>query len=379
MRSIPWSHSLNNWISLAGCALLVSGCSTIGDAMFGRESEPAAAETSSPAAPGPQTEIEKALSNLPSSKYEWAVQSFEAGQYETALEKFSALELDGANVASFELIPFYIGMSHFQLSHLDGAISYLKKFLAGNGKRSEADDARIALLLAYEKKGAWSEITAVAGEMQESFTNAEDRILLRLVWAEALVRQGEYPGARQILRDAETGMGNIPFTGLDADLTASAGEDLQGRFAWLKTKSELAECSDRYPMNPDAPAKKGAKKKEKGPNLAHRLEGKSECLEKALARSLENYAFFTPAWSGQIADTLRQGLESFVAEATQPAPGRIAIVKPILQRAFYRIAAQLQNRLGTAEMPQTTRKPLEDLGKSVESLLQRVSLLSYQG
>jgi outer membrane protein assembly factor BamD (BamD/ComL family) len=93
----------------------------VGDTLFGRAKAPEESKN--------ESELEQALTSLPASKYEWAVQAFETGQYESALEKFLSLEREGAAQPGFELIPYYIGMCHYQMQQWDGAITNLKKFI----------------------------------------------------------------------------------------------------------------------------------------------------------------------------------------------------------------------------------------------------------
>src|SRR5690606_19366986 len=84
------------WLWLPSCASLSE--------VFFSPSEPKEAES---------VTREKKRSRVISSQFEWAVQNYEAGDYDKAIRQFRQLETLGPSLESFELIPFYLGMSHF--------------------------------------------------------------------------------------------------------------------------------------------------------------------------------------------------------------------------------------------------------------------------
>jgi tetratricopeptide (TPR) repeat protein len=174
------SPSPKFWLSLFALAMLVEACSATNTTNEGKHH----------------------VAPANSSKFEWGVQHYEAGNYEKAIKVFDGLRKEGAAVPNFDLLAYYLGMSHFRLGHFDVAARELEAFVHASGGRLEAQDARIVLLLAYEKLARWKDASSLAMESDKLTLFQNNRAVLKLVWARALREQGEQLGAKTALDEA---------------------------------------------------------------------------------------------------------------------------------------------------------------------------------
>ncbi|MGZ3705796.1 MAG: tetratricopeptide repeat protein, partial [Bdellovibrionota bacterium] len=261
--------------------------------------------------------------SLSASKFEWAVQHYEAGEYSRAITSFEALRKDGASVPNYDLISFYLGMSHFRLGHSETAAQELEAYIRTGATGQESQDARIALLLTYEKLSRWKDMASLAMESDKLTLFQNNRALLKLVWARALREQGELMGAKTALEEALPYLDKVGSEDGAQAYFADPDQDLWGRYHFTSLLVAETECASLLPKElavvPAAKAAKGKKQpapKKKPARIAKRLyapwlEARTDCLRKAITAASEDLFPQDSPWSEPAVASLMQGNGDF--------------------------------------------------------------------
>jgi len=322
-----------------------------------------------------------------SGQFEWAVQHYEAGEYKEAVKNFERLRKEGAEVPDYDLVSFYVGMSLYHLGRFDDAARELESFLRSNTTRQEGQDARLSLLLTYERLGRWKDIATLASETDKLTLFQNNRALLKLVWARALREQGEIKGAKAVLSDALPYLDKMGSSDRSANpFYADPDQDLWGRYHFTEVLVEEVECNKLGPKEIMGSTKiksaDGATKIKK--MRMHRLynpwlEGVTDCFRKAVTlASNEIFAFESP-WSAPAEQSLSQGIDvfankiqTFLKEESGVLNNHRALQKASSEH-LYRLLGTLDERLKFFKDRGVNSVHLESLRKQLDRLLVSLS------
>jgi hypothetical protein len=341
-------------IQLSACSLFSSPTGSAGSAEQGQASSPTRKRTRS-----------RALL----SQFEWAVQSYEAGDYLRAVRQFRELRKAGASLEDFELVPFYLGMSYFQLGKNTEAAASLERFIQSGSGRHEAQDARMALLLIYERQANWSKLLGLAAEADHQTLFQNNRALLKLLWARALIETGEYLGAKSQLKDATQ---YLDFAaGRDRSVLAESERDIWGRYHYTSLLVREHECD----MHPKAV---GSSKKPKY-LYGNWLEGNIDCVQQTLNDAVNELMLRESPWSGAAAAVLQREIDSLASKITaamtreQKSLNARSALEKVARRQLYRIMTELEKSIKIFKEREVSPQPLEQLRKRIDLLIVSLS------
>jgi hypothetical protein len=367
---MTYLHSFNSratWRKpLWALVFFLGGCSSIHDLLY---SEPAKEEIQSP-----QVE-ERRQERVVSSQFEWAVQNYEAGAYDKAISQFKRLQSQGSQVPSYELIPFYLGMSYFQKKQDSSAIPQLESFLKQGGSVGEQQQARISLLLAYERQSQWNKVAALAAESNKQNFFQENRTLLYLVWARALREKGELQGARSALKEGEQLLLNS--AGAEILPMSDPNNDLHGRLHFTSAYIQLSECMNAEPKE----IAKGKKSRQR--LYAPWLESVGQCLQNAQKDSVElvrrESTWMLPALQSVDASlvSFTNKVRGYLTQEQSRMEQKRALEKGTRQE-LYRLLAPLDDSIKNFKNQGIMHDPLMLLRKRIDALLVSLSLPSSE-
>jgi tetratricopeptide (TPR) repeat protein len=320
-----------------------------------------------------------------SSRFEWAVQHYEAGNYEKAIKSFEALRKEIPNVREYDLIPFYLGMSHYRLKHPDRAAPELEAFVRASTARQENQDARITLLLSYEKLGRWRDAASLAMETDKLTLFQYNRALLKLVWARALREQGELLGAKAALEEAQPFLDKVGDDDGGPAFFSDPDQDLWGRFHYTSILVQETECARLVPNeiggSPSRVAKDGKKiPKRPGKRLyAPWLEAVVDCHRKSVTKASDELFERESPWSEPALEAIAGGISdlgektlTYLKEETSRLERRRALQGDAREN-LYRLLATIEEKLKKFKNQELNSQPLESLRKQVDRLLVQVS------
>lgn len=317
-----------------------------------------------------------------STQFEWAVQYYEAGQYEQALTSLRILEAEGAKIPSFELIPFYQGMTYMRLDLQERAIPYLERFIKTNPEIAKAQEARLALLQCYEITKNWKALSATAAEVEKFPLYLENKALLKLLWAESLLEQNEIQGAKKNLADASVFLNTIPAPSVEnaSREDGRGNEDLFGRYAWLNTRIGVWDCQKLWP----SPLVKKQAAQKKMHLLEVWIDAKGHCLAKVTEQALSSYSSLSPHWAEEITELFSTSGDN-LASTTQwlvdqnyfktLQETKTAIV-PKLRSVLYEQSSIWESYLKNFQFQTLSRDRLEQTFKHFEHLIYQLSIPS---
>lgn len=325
-----------------------------------------------------------------SSRFEWAVQNFEAGNFKKAIESFRALRAEGSALSGYDLIPYYLGMSHFRLKQYEPAARELESFVRGGGNRQESQDARITLLLAYEKLARWKDASSLAAETDKLTLFQNSRALLKLVWARSLREQNELLGAKATLEDTLPYLDKVGFDDGSQPFYADPDQDLWGRYhytALLIAESECAQLGPHETLVPLPPLKDPEKTARKRKPIVRRLyppwiESVTDCQRKAVTRASEEIFFRDSPWSEPTRQVLADGIDAFGAKLRsflKQESGVLSRERALQKTArenLYRLLATIEEKMKYFKDHGLSPKTLESLRKQVDPLLVSISTSS---
>lgn len=345
-------------------ALFLCGCSAVHNVLYPESIEPE---------PKPVTKVEeKRLERIVSSQFEWAVQNYEAGAYEKAISQFKRLQSQGSNVPSFELIPYYLGMSYFRLGRDKEGVPQLEAFLKKSGPVGEQQDARVSLILAYERLQQWDKVVALAAESNKQNLFQENRALVYLVWARALREKGELQGAQAALKEGEQLMQS---SSSEPRINSDPNLDLQGRLQFTASHLQTEECQRTQP--------KEVKSGKKSVKRLYRawLESESECIRKSLGSATELVRLDSP-WTApalQSVDTalvrFTDKIRAFMTQEKSRLDQKRELERGARQE-LYRLLGAVDDSVKNLKNQSITTDPLELLRKRLDALLVSLSLPS---
>lgn len=307
-----------------------------------------------------------------SSQFEWAVQSYEAGHYQEAVERFERLKGSGAEVPEFDLILFYLGMSHFRLGELTRSVEELEGFLRSGSPRTQSQEARITLLLAFEKLERWKESAALSAETDKLTLFHHNRTLLKLLWARALIERGEVTGAKAVLEDSAAFLDKITEEE-DAPVHARPDRDLWGRYHFTQVLLEARECALTQPKEL---AQKGTAKKRL---YVPWMESVTDCLRAALTHASKELFAKESLWGEKAEPTLSAAVEDFgqrIQRYLKQEAGMIERHRSLHKSAresLYRLLGTLDQHLISLRSRGASTHALDKLRKQIDRLLVSVS------
>jgi hypothetical protein len=307
------------------------------------------------------------------SKYEWAVQHFEVGEYELALKGMKELDKDGAVVALFQNIPYYLGMSYSHLNDQANAIVQLKRLLKTNSDPLLEQDAEINLLFLFEKQKSWSELNSLAAELDKKNLYQNNRILVKLLWANSLLEQGELLGGKEILSNAESLLNNQPPESADQDLgKEDSNLDLWGRYHFTELKYSLRSCN----------ALEAQARKKNIPLYAGWLDATESCFSKSMHLLVDRLAKPESSWLLSASQLTFSGLEThsekirtLLGNSKLPLKVRHELETKIREN-FYGFLHLLEQSNLNFENQGLTREPLKQLQRQVDHLIYSLALPS---
>jgi len=304
-----------------------------------------------------------------SSQFEWAVQSYEAGSYSEAIERFEKLRKEGAEVPEYDLILFYLGMSHHKTGENLKAAGELEAFLKAGQQRQESQDARISLLLCYERLSRWKDSASLAAETDKLTLFQYNRALLKLLWARALAEQGEIQGAKVVLEDAVAYLDKVGGDDKAIPFYANPDEDLWGRYHFSSVLMAARTCPSTQP-------KVINKKKTL---YVPWLESVTDCLRTALTHASQELFVKDNAWSEKAGAELHSAVEAFglkiqanVKKEEASLAGRQALQKSAAEN-LYRLLGTMDEHLKIFKNRGVGSPSLESLRKQLDRLLMAIS------
>ncbi len=343
-----------------------TACSTIA-VMFGKGDPPPRSERLG----------EEIVVVNPTTSYEWAVQSHEAGLHADAKSKFEELEKDAAGSRNFFLIPYYLGKNYYFLGEYQDAIQHLEDYLRRIPSSENDQEARMTLLAAYVAERKWEKAAVLAAESNNKSLYTGNRILMQLLWSEALIHRNEIIGAEKVLYDAKKTLSQIPK---DSDIgqgTAGLNEKLNERALWLETAIASARCK-ALPLlrRPQKSLRKSA--------MASWYTRKIRCAYDMITAALPNYGDLGPRWNQEVTQTLLEALEEValapdllvqeerIPNLTMAREGAIAPYRKHFYRLLNLFRDLSDNVLGTLERKQAQQR----LTAKVEQILQKIAIES---
>lgn len=345
--------------------LALTGCSAVHNLIY-----PAAAPEDKP-----QTPVEeKRQERLVSGQFEWAVQNYEAGAYDKAIAQFRRLEAHGPRVPAFELIPYYLGMSYFRKGRDNDGVPQLEAFLKKGGPVAEQREARIALLLAYERLQQWDRVAALAAESQRLNLFQQNRTLLLLVWARALSEKGELQGARSALKEGEQMLASVPDE--DRKLISDPDADLWGRLHFTAALLQAEECRRTQPRD----VKKGKSTRRL---YITWLESEAECLRRALSETLDlvrNESTWMAKGLGAVDTALvryTEKIRGYLAQEQGYLEQKRTLERGARQE-LYRLLGALDETLKNFKDQGFITEPLAGIRKHLDTLIVSLSLPSSE-
>jgi tetratricopeptide (TPR) repeat protein len=313
------------------------------------------------------------LSRSLSYRFEWAVQNYEAGHYKEAIDRFQKLRQEGSAVGEFELIPFYLGMSHFRIGQLAEGEQELNAFLKASPQRNEAQDARITLLLLYEKQRDWNKTLGLAAETEKQALFQYNRAVLKLVWARALAEEGELKGARAVLKDAEQFLESSGSPDSTFTIFSDPNQDLWGRYHF--TEAMIAEKSCRL-MNPKELA---GKKKDTRRLYEPWLEASVDCLRHSLVEADRQLFQKESVWSPEVGaifldsvDLLGNRVKGYIAQEKEKLD-RQHLLEKNAREHLYRLLSTIDDLLKSVKKQRVETSSLESIRKRIDLLLLQIS------
>lgn len=315
----------------------------------------------------------RARSRALMSQFEWAVQSYEAGDYLRAVRQFRELGKSGASLEEYELVPYYQGMSYFQLGKNSEATGYLENFLQGAGTRREAQDARMALLLLYERQTNWSKLLGLAAEADRQTLFQNNRALLKLLWARALIETGEFLGAKSQLKDSTQ---YLDFaSGEDRSVLAESERDIWGRYHYTSLLVREHECREMQPKSV------GTAKKPRY-LYANWLEGNIDCVRQTLTEAIDELLLRESPWTAPAiavlqreVDDLSTKIKGAIGREKKSLNARAALEK-VAREQLYRILTELEKDIKIFKEREVSSDPLDQLRKRVDLLIVSLSSTS---
>jgi tetratricopeptide (TPR) repeat protein len=321
-----------------------------------------------------------------SNRFEWAVQHYEAGDYSDAIHSFESLTQEGSSLPEYDLLSFYIGMSQFKLAHYPEASKELEAFLRSNAERQEIQQARIALLLSYEKLERWEAAASLAAETDKLTLFQDNRAILKLVWARALREQGELLGAKAELEEAQPFLDKVEGENGSQPFYADPDQDLWGRYHFTALLLQVSDCSRLTPKEIAKPApasKKKSKKKIKpaSPKRIYQpwLEGVTDCYRKAVTQASDEIFNIDTPWSTQARSVLASALsdlgskiEMYLKDEAK-ALDRHRALEIAARENLYRLLNVIESKMKDFKNQNLSTESLETLRKIVDPLLAKIS------
>lgn len=311
----------------------------------------------------------------PTTSYEWAVQSYEAGRYSEARERFEDLERDITSVSGFFLLPFYLGRIYFHESEFERSVSKLEHFLKKIPESDFDQEARLTLLFAYVSLRRWDDAVLQAAETSKKSLYTGNRILLQLLWSEALMEQGELVGAEQILREAQATLTQIPAGSRVAQGPSGFSENLEERAVWLQAKLASSHCKFLPAMS-----------KPRSQSIKTRMDRwyskKVQCACDVIFTTLPNLGRLEPEWSSAISTTLLELLADVESAPDQlVTQGKIPSIEMAKEGArdtyrkhFYRLLEFFRNLSATTPGYEQRVQMQSRLTARVEQILQKIAI-----
>ncbi len=307
------------------------------------------------------------------SKYEWAVQHFEVGEYEAALKGMKELDHDGAIVALYQNIPYYLGMSYFHLDDRANAIAQLERLLKANPDPLLEQDAELNLLYLYEKDKSWNKVNGLAAELDKKNLYQNNRILVKLIWANSLLDQNELLGGKEILASAESILNNQPPESAEQDLgKEDSNHDLWGRYHFTELKSALRSCA----------ALQAKTQKKALPLYSGWLDATESCYLESMHLLIDKLGKSESSWLGSSAQLLYSALDThcgkirtLLSDNKLPLKLRHQLETKIRENFYGFLHLSEQSNLNF-ENQGLTREPLKQLQRQIDHLIYSLALPS---
>lgn len=350
-------------------ALFATGCGPVAK-LFGKEDSPPVPAVATGPEPVQETASDgtKVLVANAESNFQWALQAFEAGHYQDALERFDDIAEDGH---TSELIPYYQGRALYYLGRHKEAVERLTLFVTRNPKSLQAREARLTILVAQNTLRDWERSTVLAAEALQDEAYIGNKILIRLLWGEALIERGELTGARKVIHETKSMFASIPEGSLLGDVMAESKSSLAERELWLESHLHIRGCAaDRPPAQ--------AKVKQ----LTDWYRRRGACLKQAFDIALVSFTILGPRWNRAMSNTLTFGIENFLdspeaaiaAQALKHPNAAREVGLPEIRKYFYQILDRLEHADRSSSVPSTVPRPFRALITKIEQGLQSLSL-----
>jgi len=300
-----------------------------------------------------------AKKRISSNQFAWAVQNFEAGRYEKSLRLFLKLKAQGPQLEDFELISFYLGMSHFRLNELALAQKNLEFFIQQRLDLHQTQVAKLTLLSIFESEKKWNKILGLAAEMNTLSLFQDSRAYLKLSWARALRENKEHRSALLMLKEARD---YLDVTDVSQLRPSQPDQDLWGKYHSTELLLALDECGA---LEPKIVGKES--------RLETWVDASADCLRRSFSLFSENLVSNDSPWITFAEENYLSSLNSFFVryqglEKKQSLTRRRKL-DPLMKSSLYRLHSEMETQKARLKDRSLSLDPIERIRKRIDSLL----------
>lgn len=298
-----------------------------------------------------------------SDQFAWALQNFEAGRYEKALPLFQRLKAQGPQLENFELIPYYLGMSHYRLGAMDAALKELDFFVQQRLDLHQVQEAKLTLLSIFETQKQWSKILGLAAEMNSLSLFQDSRAYLKLSWARALRENKEHRSALQMLKEAKDYLDPSDISQLRS---SQPDQDLWGKYHSTELLLSLDECGALQPKRVGNEIR-----------IETWLDYSADCFRKSLRLLAENLVSTDSPWIPFAEENFQAELNRFFSrfqemEKNLPLTRRRKL-NPVMKSSLYRLYTEIESQSAKLKDRSLSLEPIERIRKRIDTLLSSLS------
>ncbi len=312
---------------------------------------------------------------LENDQLDSAIQAYEAGKYENALKILSTLNKKDATLRDFHLVPYYQGLIHYSLNEYQEASDFLEQFVKENPNSKLLPNTYITLLICYKALSLWKKMVTLATEAQNISMYYDNKVLIKLLWVEALIRTGQQLGGKEALGEAEELLDSATENRIQESKENFAS--LKGRFIWLRTYHILRKC-EAIPPPKNINLQQASKK------IYTWFEERGLCLNKALTIALPAFLQLNNYWSRTLSNSIQESLQSYFNAPDQLTKLKVITnplyayesARPVIRQQFYKMLDHFNQVGGSKKLPTGHQESLEYIQATVEYFLQRISVLS---
>jgi hypothetical protein len=253
------------------------------------------------------------------------------------------------------------------------AIVKLDDFLERNLSHPRAQEARFTLLSSLAALKEWKRVTLIAADALRFESLMGNRILIQLIWGQALVELGELVGAGKTLENAKPLFDSLPDQSLIVDIVSESKASLAERALWLGSHLDFARCQK---LEPELPTGKRSEVAQKSKTWARK---KGQCVREALTTALKSYPALSPTWKGQLDASIEAAIQDYftstqrIPKGRQEAASREVAIGEI-RKHFYQILDILAQAEPAPDLSTKPKWSLRPFIVQIEQGLQKLAI-----